>query len=721
MPVKFILLILFFGCAGTAFVQESDSEPLDPDRAQAMLDISSGKDPEAIEEIQKDIRSILEDDLQVTLHYLAYRSAVLLGRAYLGVRTNSVNLNRKIKGKLPYSRINDAADIFNTITSPQLERLEEVFKEWGLEGSISFYLKEWLQSEKTVLGRSYWKHFKDGETIERILLIQPAKITRSNFAAIALLASLIEMEIYDEDAPGEKIRENLLAALQIHKESGESLSSKKNKPSFNRFFNERYFSQLQVETFRDKSFTKFFKLALEKEPDFGEVATINQATGATSAAIERAGSHAKFSARPSMTKFWSIASLRRRMIRSFTSLKPKWPFSLGHFAGNFAKGSAISVVAEALVESAVVLAVGQRKEEIVIGDREIEYDTQKTTRQKGEGWFQEYLDDRKFAFLDMADNAADNWESRVGGLAGGVAFAALVGTSFPLTLVAAAVGYAVYSGVQAVTKMGWYQKFKHRGLISDLEKVLKEMPYVRDKLKYDEKKIEKVAQERARDMIKRKEIGQQSPRRIYFLDQLSSVKFDKDGDYWFMKNQEAKHGRVFNVEAHMRYDILDVKGNQGVWDLKTPVGIHNVGNLSFTNGLDVGFISADATFDFHEGNKVLKSKDGSNFRVLSNGSIWTRDDDNPTRWIVKGLTNKTDLVIRGGKGRFTIDPDRAVHTYVTKTFLVLPDMTTHEESVTLEDSKESAQTEQEIDRKTLSSELSSAGGNQQEQEVLEDA
>ncbi len=156
-----------------------------------------------------------------------------------------------------------------------------------------------------------------------------------------------------------------------------------------------------------------------------------------------------------------------------------------------------------------------------------------------------------------------------------------------------------------------------------------------------------------------------------------------------MKNQEANHGRVFNVEAHMRYDILDVKGNQGVWDLKTPTGIHNVGNLSFTNGLDVGFISADTTFDFHENGKVLKSKEGSNFRVLSNGSIWVRDDDKPNTWIVKGLTNKTDLIIRGGKGRFTIDPDRAVHTYVTETFLVLPGTNKDEERETTQNSNES--------------------------------
>jgi len=662
-----ILIFTHFGVISYALETE-----LDPDRAQAMLDISSGKGPEALQTLEHDVHQILEDELQVTIHYLAFRSALLLGKAYLGVRTNGINLNRKIRAHDPYSRIKRAVEHVQKIPAGQRFRLIKLFRKWGLNGSILFYFQKWVEKEKTLGGKAYWKHFQDGEALARVEKIIPGDVTGENFACIALLAAMQELEIYDDSMDSQQIQNAFLSALKIEKQEDESLTSKKHQPAFQDFFHNRYFSVVQLRTFADKKFTHFFKEAMEEDSNLATDAAMNKATGATSAMLERIASVTKSGTRPTMTKFWSIASLRKRLLNSFTNLKPKWPFSLGHFAGNFAKGSAISVVAEALVESAIVIAVGQKRQEVEIGGKEIEYDTQKTTGQKGDGWMQEYINERKFAFLDLADNVTDDWESRTAGLVGGVAFAALVGASFPLTLAAAAVGYAAYRGVKAITNMDWYQNFKHRGLISDLEAMMLKMPFVTGQLRYNPEKIEEVAQLRAREMIKRKKIGKQSPRRIYFMDRLSSLQYEKRGDYWYMFNEDEGQGRVFDVEAHMRYDFLDVEGKQGVWDQKTPQGIHYVGDLALTNGLDIGFLSADSTFDFQEGGKVLNSKKGSNFRVLSNGSIWVRDEENPQSWLVKGLTFNTDIVIRDGKGRFTIDPDRALHTYVTETRLILP-------------------------------------------------
>ena len=650
------------------------STDLNPDKAQELLDISSGKSPEVIREMEQSVRSILENEMQATLHYLTFQGAVLLGKSYSVIRSLfGIGASQRLK----YLR--RASGVIAAMEPAQAQLLNARFKSWGVEGSMQYYFEKWTKDNKSSSGRSVWESLNDGNAKQRISLILPGQMDGSNFTSITLLATLINLKLYPSSMTDSEMARAFMAALEIEKKEAESLSANQNQEPFKRFFNHDY-ATVREKTFKDKAFTAYFKKHLEEQESIqdgsstGEILiqdisslTVN---GGTETAVQRAGGIISING-PKMSKFSMIANLRRILMKN-KSIQMKWAFSLGQFSGNFIRGSMLSVVAETLVESAIVVAAGQRKEKIKLGDEKAAYDTQKTTRQSGANWLDEFRNDRKFAFLDLADDVADNWEARAAGLVGGVAVATLLGTSLPLTIAAAAVGYAAYSGVKALTSMDWYQNWKHSGLIQDLQIMIKKMPHATKDLHFNDQQIEETAQLRAKEMIKRKENGKQSPQRIYFVDRLSSLQYQKRGNYWFMLNDKEEFGRKFDVEAHARYDILDISGSQGVWDVKNPMGIHNVGHLEKTNGLDVTLINSDNTFDFQDGGKTLHSPKGSNFRVLSNGSIWARDEEQKEKWIVRGLTFNTDVVIRESKGRFTYDEGNGKHIFVDETGHIPP-------------------------------------------------
>ena len=199
------------------------------------------------------------------------------------------------------------------------------------------------------------------------------------------------------------------------------------------------------------------------------------------------------------------------------------------------------------------------------------------------------------------------------------------------------------------------------------------------------------------DLVKRKEVAQQSPSRMYFIDKLSAIEHYKKGKWWQLRNKDPKRGETFDRESHMRYDFIDAAGNRGVWDLKTPDKIHNVGKVADTNGFDITFITADETFAFSNGGKALKSQAGTNFRILTNGSIWTRHDDQRDRWIIKGLAHKNDIVVRD-KGRFAYDPGSRGMSLSNRTKLIGYDK-----------APEETKTEDQTGSETSSSELQSSG------------
>ncbi|MCJ8346825.1 hypothetical protein MJH12_14885, partial [bacterium] len=207
------------------------------------------------------------------------------------------------------------------------------------------------------------------------------------------------------------------------------------------------------------------------------------------------------------------------------------------------------IFADLLVESAIILSFGQHKEEVKIGNKTFEYQTQKNM---GQNDADSYWQDRKFAFLDVMDNYADNKEAKITGYFGGAVALALMPVSIPATILAAAVGYATYSGAKYVMLTERVQNWKHTKLVDRLESMMSRMLYVKKNDKIFNN-IRSIAEKRAGDMIKRKEVAKQSLRRIYLVDRLESIQFYQDNkSYWWFKNDSELKGDTFDDEAHAR-------------------------------------------------------------------------------------------------------------------------------------------------------------------------
>jgi len=664
------------------------NDNLDPDRAQEMLNAQDDAD-ELNKELKEATEVLMEENLQISMHYVAYRAAEVLGNAYLKQRTSWVYLMRQWDGGEPLEMVEQAADAFGALDEEKRNKIQEVLKKRGFEGQLDGYIFAWLEKEEQSFGDNYWNELRsDGNPAQRCAKISD-KVTEQNYAAVGFLVAMMALDIYTSASYG---ADKMKALIPLDEQAGEKpLFHNKQSSDFSKVFAGKYFSKFQKKIFKDENFHPFFQYGLSfasmaRKPwyrgGYAQKALIKEATVIVEWKDHLAhhGSHHSTEKFARLKRYFSARDLGKTL-RDTLKIAPNRAasgiarfagahaaHSVGSFMSSFVKGSVAAVVAEALVQSAIVVVAGQHKETVDFGDESVEVGSQRTTSQNDDSWLKE----RKFAFLDLAEEYADNAEAKIAGTVASVAVVALAGVSLPVTLIAAGVGYAVYEGVKYVTKSEWYQNWKNSNLIAKLKRYMDKMDYVTDRLSWNEEKREESAEYVAQWMMKRKEMAKQSPQRMYFVDRLSSIQIEKDGRYYQLKNGEDKYGETFDMEAHMRYDFFDVKGYIGVWDMHTPEKMHQVGKGKDINGLDVAFITPDSTMDFRDGQRVLMSKDGSNFRLLTNGTIWSKRDDDREKWIVKGITNKTDVVIRTGKGRFSYDPDRGGMVYVSESKEITP-------------------------------------------------
>ncbi len=671
---------------------------LNPDQAQEMILASQADNGELREEGLSETRETLEKDLQSPLHYLAYQAARIFGDAYMKDRASMANLTRIVAGRAPQELIEEATRIFSTFEDSEKSNLQQALLESGIEGSFDFYMEHYLIRE------TFWEEFsEDGDVSQRCTVFQEG-ITEENYTAVGLIAALKHLGMGTS-------KEQLLAFVAlVESREEEGIFQNPDSPEAQRFFRGKY-THLRDQSFEDEEFSFYFALAInrahevlaEEDPSkagkkakkafikyvtvFGEEMVLHgesashqlRHTGQEIARMGVRGAQSTRSGVQGLLKFQQatfkglVAAGKQgfKALGQSASIPKVTAHGLGHFATHTVQGTIAGVLAEALVESAIVLAVGQKHDQIEVGEEEIEIDTQRTSSQATNGLLSEYIKDRKFAFLDLAEDAADNWEAKAAGtVAGAVAIAAL-GTALPAVLVAAAVGYVAYEGVKAVTKMEWYQNWKNSALIDQLTELMQSMPHVQS-MNLSEDALEEKAEARARDMMKRKEVAKQSPQRMYFVDRLDSVQFYQNGRYWYFKNENPQFGERFDDEAHSRYDIIDVDGQQGVYDVKLENRLMMVGHLEKTSGLDVQFVTPDNTFAFEDSRRLLKNREDSNFRVLSNGSVWTKDENDPEKWMVKALVHNTDLVLRENGGRFTWNPDRDGYEKSDLSFVIEP-------------------------------------------------
>ena len=107
------------------------------------------------------------------------------------------------------------------------------------------------------------------------------------------------------------------------------------------------------------------------------------------------------------------------------------------------------------------------------------------------------------------------------------------------------------------------------------------------------------------------------------------------------------------LEAHIRYGILDRKGNQWAWDQYS----NNLINLGLMrlNHHSIEFVGKD-NYKVHFENSILKAnRSDSDIRVLSNGILMVKDAAT-NKWAIRGDVANTDIYLRSNQsGRYTWD------------------------------------------------------------------
>jgi pyruvate,orthophosphate dikinase len=206
-----------------------------------------------------------------------------------------------------------------------------------------------------------------------------------------------------------------------------------------------------------------------------------------------------------------------------------------------------------------------------------------------------------------------------------------------------------------------FRNFRRKFVESRLFKAIKKMEiYLSGQI--DNEEAKRLAYARSQDFYKLEGKGDKY-NQMYLVDEFDNVELYKQGEFIQMKVEE-NHGEKFDMEAHIRYTLIDLQGDQGSWDMLTN-HIYNIGNIQENSGFAVHFVTDDDKV-FVENGILISDKKDSNFRVLTNGAIMTPRDDEPEKWGVRGLNVNTDIFLRNSQKRFTWNWDLNVFMSVDK-------------------------------------------------------
>ncbi|MBT3783520.1 hypothetical protein HOF92_01015 [bacterium] len=344
-------------------------------------------------------------------------------------------------------------------------------------------------------------------------------------------------------------------------------------------------------------------------------------------------------------------------------------FALKDLLRTISVGLAFGLVANLVVDSVAVGARGYADSAVVGGNR-----NKRTIRPEYNAYLfqrtgdrlKDSLNERKFALKDLYEGYQKNPITRVVSTVSGftgayfgsvLAGAVLVSGGLP-TMIGGVMIASLFGGVGSFVGKWATTKFERspgmknfrRELVEKrLVKVLRKMD-VSSREGWSPSEISKVAQERSWDMHKRESLGQ-TYSRMYLVEDFSHVNLYESGAYVYMSIAK-EFGEKFDMQAHIRYDLVDLQGNRGIWDILTNK-IYSIGNIQGNNGLRVIFVTDDQTLGI-KGN-TIESKEGTDFRVLSNGLVMTKSDHDQEKWVIKGQNINTDLFLRERKERFSWD------------------------------------------------------------------
>ena len=485
----------------------------------------------------------------------------------------------------------------------------------------------------------------------------------SNFAMVALIGALISMGIYDGlDLQTTKDRVLSLDPLSLNSTLKNSilpgLAAGMGSRNLIRFFNGRfdlfYEKMLASKSFGSEVLRKFEKL------------------------VDAGGQRISAAGRKGITQK-SGQSLTKKL--GLVGVGQGTALTLQGLLRSAAIGIAYGMAGQLVVDSLFVGTRGYSDSTIIGGNRDHhsflpEYNNflyQKTGKN-----LQDWLNERRFALQDYWDGFGKTPLTKVVSKASGftgaylgsvAAGAVLVGGGLPVVVGGVMIsalfgGMGEFMGHWVTRKFDRGEKvleFRRTMVEDQLFKALKKMEITR-RLAWDDEKLRELAKLRSSDIAKREYFGQ-SFSRLFLVESFSQVELYRSGDYVKMRLKE-EYGEKFDVQAHIRYELVDIDGNQGQWDLLTNK-VYNVGNIQENNGRKVTFLSDDKNISI-QGN-ILESREGTNFRVLSNGLLMARSDYDANQWVIRGQNIDTDVFLRVRRERFSWDEGlKAYHRTIAK-------------------------------------------------------
>ena len=344
-------------------------------------------------------------------------------------------------------------------------------------------------------------------------------------------------------------------------------------------------------------------------------------------------------------------------------------FALKDFLRTVSTGVAFGLVANIVIDTVSEGVMGYNNAALIGANR-----NKKSVRpefntylfQKTGNSLKDAINERKFVLKDLFDHYGRHpiteFVSTVSGFTGAylgsvVAGAVLIGGGLP-TMVGGVMVASLFGGIGSYLGYWATNKFERSDSVrgfrrtyveNRLRKVIKKMS-ITSRENWEDVKISQLAKDRALDMDKLEARGQ-AYSRIFLVEALGAIDLYSKGDFINMRNS-SERGESFDTQAHIRYDFIDINGNQGNWDM-VQNEVFDVGNVQKNNGARVIFITDDDNVKIEDG--LLKSEQNTDFRVLSNGLVMAKSDYAKKDWVIKGQNVNTDIFLRNSKLRFTWD------------------------------------------------------------------
>lgn len=347
-------------------------------------------------------------------------------------------------------------------------------------------------------------------------------------------------------------------------------------------------------------------------------------------------------------------------------------FTLKGFLRSLSTGIAYGLGAQLVIDSVVVGTRGYVDTAVVGGNRNKktllpEYNAFVYQRSQSsvKNWFKE----RKYALMDLYDGyrktPLTNLVSAASGMMGGyigsvVAGSVLIGGGLP-AIVGGVMIASLFAGIGSFLGKWGTLKFERGKYMKDIRRQLVERRLYKAILKMEvhtggqlsKSDARDLALNRSRDMSKRESFGQVYSR-LFLVESFDKISLTKKGEVIWL-NVAEKHGEKCDFEAHIRYDFIDLDGNQGVWDFVRNK-VYDVGNVQKNSGFTVIFVTDNDNVAVKQ--DTLESNRGKEFRVLSNGLIMTLSDLDRTKWVIRGQRDNTDVFLRNRAERFKWNYDK---------------------------------------------------------------